>query len=332
MKKRYVKDYLFTACIVLMSLVFMVTILTGETEAASKFPSKTITYVIPTSPGGGFDTFSRMVLPFLQKYLPGNPKIIIKNAPGGEWNIGINKMNRAKPDGHTVGILNMPANAVSQVLGTAKFDLKKMNWLGNIGEVTYVTAISRKSKYKTLKALQEAPEVVSGVVGLASTAGLGTLIAAERMGVKMKFLPHVGSTEAILAAIRGDVDWVQYPFSTLKKSIVDSHDLIPVWVYSKERIKLIPDVPTVVELGYGDLNNVVKMYRPVAGPPGMSKEVVKLWRDAFWKATNDPEFQKKQRAANASPLPMTAEELNAMVEGAIKMVSEYKDLIKKHRK
>jgi tripartite-type tricarboxylate transporter receptor subunit TctC len=273
-----------------------------------------------------------MVLPFLQKYLPGNPKIIIKNAPGGEWNIGINKMNRAKPDGHTIGILNMPANAVSQVLGTAKFDLTKMNWLGNIGEVTYVTAISKKSKYRTLKELQAAPEVVSGVVGLASTAGLGTLIAAERMGVKMKFLPHVGSTEAILAAIRGDVDWVQYPFSTLKKSIVDSDDLIPIWVYSNERIKMIPDVPTVVELGYGDLNNVVKMYRPIAGPPGMSKEVVKLWRDAFWKATNDPEFQKKQRAANASPLPMTAEELDAMVVGAIKMVSEYKDLIKKHRK
>lgn len=332
MKKRYLNNYLFATGIVLLSFVFIITVPTVEADAASKFPSKTITYVIPTSPGGGFDTFSRMVLPFLQKYLPGNPKIIIKNAPGGEWNIGITKMYRAKPDGHTVGILNMPGNAKSQVLGTAKYDLRKMNWLGNIGEVTYVTALSKKSKYKTLKELQAAPEVVSGVVGLSSTAGLGTLIAAERMGVKMKYIPHVGSTEAILAAIRGDVDWVQYPFSTLKKSIVDSHDLIPVWVYSKERIKLIPDVPTVVELGYGDLNNVVRMYRPVAGPPGMSEEVTKMWRDAFWKATNDPEFQKKQMAANASPLPMTSEELDEMVEGAIKIVSQYKDLLLKYEK
>jgi tripartite-type tricarboxylate transporter receptor subunit TctC len=301
-------------------------------EAKSAFPSKTITYIVPVSPGGGFDTFSRMIIPYLRKYLPGNPRIIIKNTPGGEWNIGITKMYRAKPDGHTIGILNMPANAVNQVLGTAKFDLRKINWLGNIGEVTYVTALSAKSKFRTLEELQKAPEVTCGSVGLASTAGLGALIAAQRMGVKMKFIPHSGSTEAILSALRGDVDWVQYPFSTLKKSIVDSHDLIPVWVYSKERLKLIPDVPTIAELGYGDLLDVVKMYRPVGAPPGLSEDVVKLWRDAFWKATNDPEFQKKQRAANATPLPMTPKELDNMVEGAIKLITQYKDLILKYRK
>ncbi|MBW2000360.1 MAG: tripartite tricarboxylate transporter substrate binding protein [Deltaproteobacteria bacterium] len=319
-------------CVLLLSLFLISTIVAGDAEARSKFPSKTITYVIPTSPGGGFDTVSRMILPYLRKYLPGNPKIIIKNAPGGEWNIGINKMYRARPDGHTIGILNMPANAVSQVLGTARFDLRKIIWLGNLAEVTYVTALSRKCKYRTLKELQNAPEVVSGVVGLASTAGLGTLIAAERMGIRMKFIPHAGSTEAILAAIRGDVDWVQYPFSTLKKSIVDSHDLIPVWVYSKKRIDLIPNMPTVAELGYGDILDVVKMYRPVGGPPGMPEDVTRIWRDAFWKATNDPEFQAKQRAANMMPLPMTHEELEAMVEGAIKMVSQYKDIILKYRK
>jgi tripartite-type tricarboxylate transporter receptor subunit TctC len=326
------KKWLSLVCLSLVLTSSLWVLTTREAEAKSAFPSKTIIWVVPTSPGGGFDTFSRMIIPYLRKYLPGNPNIIIKNAPGGEWKIGINKMYRAKPDGHTIGVLNMPANALPQVLGTAKYDLRKATWLGNIGGVTYVTALSRKCRYKTIEALKKAPMVTSGTVGLASTAGLGTLLAAERIGVKMKYIPHDGSTQAILAAIRGDVDWVQYPFSSLKKSIVDSHDLIPVWVYSKKRLKLIPDVPTIAELGYPDLVDVIKMYRPVAAPPGLPDNIAQAWKDAFWKATNDPEFQKKQIAANAAPLPMRPQELEDMVEAAIKLLVQYKAIILKHRK
>jgi tripartite-type tricarboxylate transporter receptor subunit TctC len=304
----------------------------GNAEAKSAFPSRTITFIVPTSPGGGFDTVTRMIVPYLRKYLPGNPNIIVRNTPGGEWNIGINKMYRSKPDGHTIGILNLPGNAVNQVLGTAKFDLNKITWLGNISQIVYVTALSSKAKYKSIEDLKKAPEVTSGVVGLASTAGLGTIIAAERMGVKMKPIPHDGSTEAILSAIRGDVDWVQYPFSTLKKSIIDSHDLVPVWIYAKERLELLPDVPTVEELGYGDLLDIVTMYRPVGAPPGLPKDVAKIWNDAFWKATNDPEFQQKMVKANRNPRPMTPEDTTAMVSRAVVEVAKYKELVLKYRK
>jgi len=304
----------------------------GNAEAKSVFPSKTITFIVPVTPGGGFDTVTRMLVPYLRKYLPGNPNIIVKNAPGGEWNIGINKMYRSKPDGHTIGILNLPGNAVNQVIGTAKFDLNKITWLGNISQVIYVTALSTKSKYRTLEDLKKAPEVTSGVVGLASTAGLGTIIAAERMGVKMKPIPHAGSTEAILAAIRGDVDWVQYPFSTLKKSIIDSPDLVPAWVYTKKRLELLPDLPTVEELGYGDLLDIITMYRPVGAPPELPEDVKKIWNDAFWKATNDPEFQEKMVKSNRNPAPMTPEETAAMVSRAVVEVAKYRELILKYRK
>ena len=311
--------------------VSLVLVSAGFVGAASDFPKKPITFILPVSPGGGFDTFSRMLVPYLQKYLPGSPNIIVKNAPGGEWNIGINKMYHSKPDGYTIGILNMPANALNQVLGTAKFDLTKVTWLGNISQVTYVTCLSPHSKYRTLEEMQKADEVTSGVVGLASTAGLGTVIAGEAMGIKMKHIPHAGSTEAILSAIRGDVDWVQYPLSTLKKYIVDSKDLVPVWIYAKERSPLIPDVPTVVEMGFPKLLNVVSMYRPVGAPPDLPPETASVWREAFWKATNDPEFQAKMIAANEPALPMKADEVEAMVVEAIEEVGKYKDLVLENR-
>lgn len=317
---------------VLCLAMLLVTAAFGVGSAEAKFPAKNMTFIIPVSPGGGFDTFARMLVPYLQKHLPGNPNIIVNNVPGGEWNIGITKMYRSKPDGNTFAILNWPANALSQVLGTAKFDLTQMTWLGNISEVTYVMCVSLKSKYKTLPELQKAPEVTSGVVGLASTAGLGTIIAAQRMGIKMKPIPHDGSTEAILSAMRGDVDWVQYPLATLKKTIVDSKDLIPLWIYSKKRSPILPDVPTVEELGYGDLVDLVTMYRPVAAPPGLPDDVKKIWFDAFWKATNDPEFQKKMIAANEPAMPMTPEQTTRLINQGIAMVTSYKDLIQKYIK
>ncbi|MFB0506248.1 MAG: Bug family tripartite tricarboxylate transporter substrate binding protein, partial [Thermodesulfobacteriota bacterium] len=154
-------------CISLLLLMAGTVFGPGDAEAKAAFPSKTITFIVPVTPGGGFDTVTRMLVPYLRKYLPKNPNIIVKNAPGGEWNIGINKMYRSEPDGHTIGILNLPGNAVNQVIGTAKFDLNKITWLGNISQVIYVTALSTKSKYRTVEDLKKAPEVTSGVVGLA---------------------------------------------------------------------------------------------------------------------------------------------------------------------
>ena len=308
-------------------LLLIITFSFSATNAEAKFPAKNISFIVPVTPGGGFDTATRMLVPFLEKYLPGHPNVIVKNVPGGEWSIGINKMYRSKPDGNTVCIFNMPGNATSQVLGKAKYDLNKVTWIGNISEVVYVTALSKTSKYKSLKELQDAPEVTSGVVGLASTAGLGTIIAAERMGIKMKPIPTDGSVQAILAAIRGDVDWVQYPIETLKKSIVDSQDLTPVWVYSKKRLDLLPDVPTIAELGYKDLLDIVAMTRPVGAPPGLPKDVLKVWEDSFSKAVNDPEFQQKMIKANASPAPMSAEETTEMVRLGVIEVAKYKNLL-----
>lgn len=328
MKKRLIN----CLCVWFLAIISLVIFTAKHVEAKTNFPSKPITFIVPVSPGGGYDTFTRLLVPYLQKYLPGNPNIIVKNAPGGEWNVGIKKMYRSKPDGHTIAILNLPANAVNQVMGESGFDLRKITWIGNISEVTYVTCLSPSSKYKTLQDLQKAPEVTSGVVGLASTAGLGTIIAAQRMGVKMKPLPHDGSTEAILSAMRGDVDWVQFPISTLKKSIVDAQDLIPVWVYSKKRLAILPTVPTVEELGYGDLVDIVTMYRSVGAPPNVPGDVAQILYDAFWKAVNDPEFQKRMMDANEPALPMNPEETAQMVKRAIEQVEKYKELILKFRK
>jgi tripartite-type tricarboxylate transporter receptor subunit TctC len=307
--------------------VFLLLISGIKAEAA--FPEKNITFIIPVSPGGGFDTTVRLLIPYLQKYLPKRVTIIARNMPGGEWSVGINNLYRSEPTGYTIGIFNLPGNVVHMITGTAKFDLTKVTWLGTPADITYVTAFSPKSKFKSLKDMQEAPEVLAGTVGLASTAGLGTVLAAEAMKIKMKYIPHDGSTEAVLAGIRGDVDWVQYPFGTLKKHF-EAGELIPKWVYAKQRLRELPNVPTIVEMGYGQLLSVVTMFRPIGGPPGIPGDVTKVLQTSLQKAIQDPEFVAAMKKGRLEPTYYGPEETTEMVNDSVKTFSQYKETLLKY--
>lgn len=303
----------------------------GAKSAATDFPNKDITFIVPVSPGGGFDTYSRLLVQYLPKYLPKKVNVIVKNVSGGEWNIGIGEINRAKPDGYTIGIFNVPGNAINQIMGT-DYDLTKMTWIGRITDTVYIGALSPKSKFKSIKDMQQASEVKVGVVGLSSTAGLGSLIAFQEMGIKAKYVTHPGSTEAMMAAIRGDVDYVQYPYPSLKKFIVDSKQLNPVVVFAPDRYSDLPDVPTVKEAGYESLLNVVKMDYLVGGTPGIPADVAQILRDAFQKAVSDPEFKDKMQKAGSPVHPASAEEAAKIMQDSLTTFAKYKDLVAQNQK
>ncbi|WP_206812852.1 Bug family tripartite tricarboxylate transporter substrate binding protein [Paradesulfitobacterium ferrireducens] len=303
----------------------------GAAGKTVDFPTKDITFIVPVSPGGGYDTYSRILAQYMPKYLPKPVNIIIKNMPGGEWNIGLGELNRAKPDGYTIGIFNIPGNVVNQIMG-ASYDLNKMTWIGRVTDTVYVGALSPKSKFKTLEDLKKADEVKVGVVGLSSTAGLGSLIALQEMGIKAKFVTHPGSTEAVMAAIRGDVDYVQYPYPTLKKFIVDSQQLNPIIIFYPERHKDLPNVPTVKEAGYSQLLDVVKADYLVGGTPGIPPEIAKILRDAFQQTMKDPEVMKKMEEFGQPARPASDEEAARIIADSLKVFGKYKDLVAQNQK
>lgn len=298
------------------------------TPAAPKFPTKDITFIVPVSPGGGYDTNARILAPFLKKYLPGQPNVVVKNVPGGEWRLGIMEMYKSPPDGHTICTFNIPGNVIGQVTGQAEYDLNKVAWIGRTTDTIYVWAFSPKSNLRSLDDLRKAAQVKSGVVGLTSTSALAAIFAAREIGFKVKPINHDGSQEAILAAVRGDVDMVIFPYPSLRKFIVESKDLTPFAVFAKERLKDLPDTPTIVELGYEALLLVAGTEYMVGTVPGTPPEILKIWRDAFDKAVADPEFQKMMQDQLKLPAhPLNGEQTAERVKNAIAVFSKYKDLI-----
>ncbi len=292
------------------------------------FPTKDVTFIIPVSPGGGFDTNARILAPYLKKYLPGQPNVVVKNVPGGEWRLGIMEAIKSPPDGHTIAIFNVPGNLLGQIAGQAEYDLTKVAWIGRITDTTYVAALSPKSPYKTLDDLRKAPQVKSGVVGLTSSSALAVMFAAQEMNFKAKLINFDGSSDALLAAVRGDVDLAIFPFPTVQKFVVGSTDLTPLMVFSKTRLKELPNVPTVADLGYEKLLSVVSLDYMVGTVPGTPDSLLKIWREAFDKAMNDPDFKKMMTdQLKSAPNPLDGETTAARVKDALTVYAKYKDMV-----
>src|SRR5665811_1668378 len=124
---------------------------TTTTEATEKsaidFPQegKDIRWIVPFSPGGGFDTYARTVSRFLPKYLPNEPNVIVENIPGGGSVTGTRELTMSDPDGYTVGLAAYPGiwmAAITEDIGFDPADLTNVAILGMDPQAVFVAADS----------------------------------------------------------------------------------------------------------------------------------------------------------------------------------------------
>lgn len=288
-----------------------------------------ITFVVPTAPGGGFDTTVRTLAPYLEKNLPEGANIVVQNLPGGNGAIAINEVMSAEPNGRTIGIFNIPGYVVAPLIGDADYDLTEVEWLGLPAKTTYVAAASPASGVETLEDLQALSRIDAGVEALTSTSSVGTQIAMDDLGLsdKANYVSHQSGEEARLSAIRGDTDIVQFPYGSLREHIVDSDDLTPLWVYSDKRLEELPDTPTFQEVGgSAELLDVITLYRPIGTTPGTPPEILKTLRTALAKAMQDPELLKKMREARLEPQYEDAARTAEIIRESKEKMKEYRSL------
>src|SRR6266545_701638 len=122
-------------------------------SGADFFKGKTVTYIVATSPGGGYDTYGRLVAEYMQHYLPGST-FIVKNMPGAGHMIGTNAIYASRPDGLTIGTFNTGL-IYNQLIRheAARFDLEKMSWVGKAAYDPRVMAIAVQSPIRTYQDL-----------------------------------------------------------------------------------------------------------------------------------------------------------------------------------
>jgi tripartite-type tricarboxylate transporter receptor subunit TctC len=258
--------------------------------AANVFPAKNIQFIIPYAAGGGFDSYVRFVSPVMERYLPHPASIVPINVTAGSGSRGISQLYRAKPDGYTIGIFDVPGMFIQQaVQGSSAYDLAKFAWVGCMGEgERYLVGVGAKSPLKTyadLQALSAKRPVKFAVTGLEGTATAAAIIGTEVLGIRRQLITgYRGSSDYIVAAIRGDSDAVISATSTMMSFARAGQLRI---LASFETHSSVPGVPDATILGKPGLDRIT-VERPVGAPPGTPPDIQAILSDSLAKALADP--------------------------------------------
>jgi tripartite-type tricarboxylate transporter receptor subunit TctC len=293
--------------------------------ARAAYPEKDITIVIPFGPGGGFDVYVRMIGPYLEKHLPTKVNVVPKNVPGAASERGTTEVYRAKPDGYTLGIINVPGAMINPIMGKkVAYDLDKMTWIARLSFDSYILVVPAKSDIKTMAdyvAFATKGPVKMPSVGEGTTADAAARIFLAVYGFKGEMIPgYKGTKDMTLGVIRGDTPSGILP-SESTRSFITSGDLRALMTTADPSD--YPNVPSAKSLGKPELDGLF-VHRLIAAPPGLPSDIKNALEKAFLDAMADPELKAVAEKANRPLAPLNATEAEAAVKQQLQLYLRFK--------
>jgi tripartite-type tricarboxylate transporter receptor subunit TctC len=269
------------------------------------YQGKELHIIVPHGAGGGYDTYARLVQPYLAKNL--GATVVIDNVPGAGGNVGRNQVWASPPDGLTIGFTSGTAMVYSQLTKTegVQYNADEMTWLPRLYDEPSVLVVPANGRYQTIQEVMAAIEPVKVAV-----SGVGDddffAMAVETKALGLNVLPvtgYDGTKEGSLAVVRGEVDLFQTSVSTMLP-MIKSGDVKPIMVVYDTEIPELPGVPTAASLAQGEgvemiqtAINLIKVARVYFAPPGFPEDRAKDIEIALEKSLQDPELVQKMQDA-----------------------------------
>jgi len=269
-------------------LLVLSCLLTGSAWA---WPDRPIEIVVGYAPGGGTDITARTLALYLEKELGGS--VVVVNKPGASGSIALAGVARAKPDGYTLAMTNMPGLLTVPIEREAGFVPSDFTYLANLVSDPSAFSVSMESPYKTLAQLLAAIKANPGKISV-SSSGVGTddhllmVFFEKETGTKLNHVPFNGAAPQRNAVIGGHTEigamnvGEAMPYNGIKVRILAQA--------GETRSALAPDVPTFKEQG---VNVVMSSERGLVGPKGLPVEVQAKLEKALEKVANNPDFRKQ---------------------------------------
>lgn len=312
-------------------------------DTAAFYAGKTVRVIIGYTPGGGYDTYGRLLAAHIGKHIPGNPTVIVENMDGaGSLKAANYLFTTAPKDGTVFGTFGRGLPA-SELLGDADVAFKstQFNWLGSMNDEVSVCVVRSDSQTKTFQdALTRTVRI--GATGPDDDTGFFPRFLNGLLGAKFDLkVGYPGGNDVNLAIERGEVEG-RCGFSW--SSLVSTK---PQWLEQKFINILVqmslnkhPDIPSSVPLimefmktaEQKQLAEVVfsrqTMGRPFAIPPGVPEARVAALRDAFDKAMKDPALLEDAKKAKQELNPKGGKEIQTIVEKIFQTPQAQRDKLK----
>jgi tripartite-type tricarboxylate transporter receptor subunit TctC len=260
----------------------------GSTALAQPFPSKPITLVVPFAAGGPTDTIARLLAQPMSAAL-GQP-VVVENVAGANGNIGVGRVARAAPDGHTLIVGHWSTHVVNAAVYTLPYDvLGDFEPVALVSTNSYVIVAKRDLAPDDLRAfidwLKDHPDKVSeGTAGAGSPQHVSGVFFQNTTGTRFQFISYRGAAPAMQDLLAGNIDFIiDDPTSCLPQ--VRAKRIKAYAVTSPMRLAAAPDIPTVDEAGLPGF--YFSRWHAVWAPKGTPRAVIERLNAAIVGALAD---------------------------------------------
>ena len=290
--------------------------------AAQNFPSKPVRMLLPSSAGSGSDTIGRLVA---QGYtqLTGQ-QVIIENRPGAGSNIGAAAAAKAPPDGYTLFQANIAHAANVTVYKNLQYDIQRdflpVTQLATSPSILVVhPSLPVKSVSEYVKLAKGKPELISyASTGSGGPTNIAALLFAEQAGVKLMHVPYRGGAEALNAVISGEVTSYFAPVATALQQI-QAGRLRALATTSAKRPAIVPEYPTIAELGYKGYET--GQWYGLLVPAKTPKDIVATLHGQFTTVLKQPDLVKRMQGLGYVIIGDRPEEFAAHMKSEIEKLS-----------
>jgi tripartite-type tricarboxylate transporter receptor subunit TctC len=314
-------------------LVFGAILIAGSQAQpiAEFYRGKSIEILVGGAAGGGYDVAARTIASHMGRHIPGNPAIVVRNMPGATGLVMTNHLyNVARRDGTVIGMptSNVPLEPRLKLIspdgGNAKFDVARMSWIGTPLQEPQVTWVWHTAPANSVDDLRTHVIVMGATTASADNAILPLLMNAL-IGTKMRVVTgYTGQNDINIAAERGEVQGNNTGLSNLTVNRADwmRDNKVRILIqYGTERLAVLKDVPTAIELASGDTDKAVlrfyalkfNMARPLATPPELPADRVAALQAGFEATMKDEKYLADARKIGLDTNWLGAADLTAQV-------------------
>jgi tripartite-type tricarboxylate transporter receptor subunit TctC len=318
------------AWLILTAVVVLVWPDAGRAETPAEFyRGKTVTIVVSSAPGGGYDLLARALSRHLPNHLPGAPQIVVQNMPGAGAIVATNYLyGKAPRDGTVIGALNNNA-PFEPLFGTkqASYDPTKFLWLGTPSMETGMLTVWHTTPVASWRDVL-AHEITLGASGANSTPAFYGRVLQETLGLKLKLIVgYQSQTAAFLAMERGELDGYSSVFWSALKSVrpewIKDHKVKLLLQFGMQKEPELPNVPFALDLIEREADRQLMEAacaplaagRPYVFPPEVPADRVLAMRTALMTSFADQAFiDEATRIGLDVGVPRSGEELGGLIE------------------
>ena len=310
-----------------------------KTGAAAFYDGRAVKWIIPYSPGGGYDEYGRLIAPYLEKYT--GARVDILNLPGAGGMRGANELYNSPTDGLTIGLINGSALVMNELAGMkgADYKIADFEYLGRIVADRRVLVISLDSGYADFAALWDAGNKVKiGATGLGGSTYVDAVIVNQAFGIDLDIIHGFDSSSVVRQSmLRGNIVGTWGSWGSALDAVDQGRDKI-ILQSGKTRAADLPDVPLAYDMvdRTDDPERATAILdawealhavgRPVAAPPGTNPERVQFLIDAFEQALNDPELRAEAERTKRPIHHVRGEEMRQIVIDSMVMPDEVRQI------